>query len=101
MTTQSETRRFLEKLIGEPSFGETIAALRQADESSQASWAKMLGVSRQLLNDVAKGRRKATIDLASKWARILGVSSSVLIQRALQDQLKAAKISLRVKLETA
>jgi transcriptional regulator with XRE-family HTH domain len=102
MTTSSETKKFLNRLIGkEPTFGEVVAALRGSEEISQAAFARKLGVTRQVLNDIESGRRPATLALASKWAKKIGLSPAVLIERAVQDQLNAAKVGLRVRIEAA
>ena len=102
MTTKSDTLKLLESLIDkEPTFGETIAALREADELSQSVFAKKLGVTRQVLNDIEKGRRPASLAIASQWAKKIGLAPAVLVERAVQDQLNAAKMRLRVKIEAA
>ena len=53
-----ETLRYLENLMGEKlTLGSFVHAIRQGEELSQVEFAKMLGISRQVLCDIEHGRR--------------------------------------------
>lgn len=98
----TKAQKYLEKLNKGPlSFGQLLVALRKADEVSQASLAKKLNVSRGLICDIEKERRAASIELAAKIAKILGYPKETLIKQLLDDQLKEAKVKLKVNLEAA
>jgi transcriptional regulator with XRE-family HTH domain len=80
-------------------FGAFIRAFRKADEISQSEFARRLGISRANLCDIEKNRKPVAPLRAARLARKLGVPESVLIQLALQDALRAAKLAYRVELK--
>ena len=86
---------FLEKLTGGP-----LAFARFIQESLEV-FAKRLGVSRGHLCDIEKGRRGVSVARASEWAKALGYHEWQFVSLALQADLDAAGIKLRVKLEAA
>ena len=90
------------KILGGPlTFGEAVEALRVRDEPSQAAFAKKLGISRQYLCDVEKGRRLVSPAQAARFARAFGHPAQVLVKLALQDAMRAARLKLRVAVEAA
>src|SRR6185437_2718885 len=93
----------LEKeILGEPlSFGQAVEALRIRDNLSQVSLASKLGVSRQYLCDVEKGRRLVSPAQAAKFAKTFGHPPNVLVELALQDSVKASGLKLKVTVEAA
>lgn len=93
---------FLEKLRGEPlTLGKLLESIRACDELSQAATARKLGVPRQHLCDIEKGRRPVSPGRAAEFARILGYSEAQFVAMALQDQLRGAGLKMRVKIEAA
>ena len=98
----TKTQNFLKKLNKGPlSFGQLLLALRNADDVSQAQLAKWLGASRGLICDIEKGRRTASIEMAVKIAKTLGYPKEPLIKQLFDDQLREAKLKLKVKIDAA
>ncbi len=88
-------------LKGPVTFGEAVESLRVRDEWSQVEFAKKLGLSRQYLCDVEKGRRLVSPEQAARFARAFGHPAQVLVQLALQDAVSAGGLKLRVAVEAA
>lgn len=103
MSTKSKNAKFfLESLIkGPPSFGKMLHSLRTADEVSQTQLAKKAKVSKGLICDIEKGRRHATIELATNLAQILGYPPESFISILLEEQIRKAKLNFKVTLEKA
>lgn len=106
MTTRkskgSSEREFVESLLGGPlTFGMAVEALRGRDELSQVLLAKRLGISRQYLCDVEKGRRLVSPEQAARFAKAFGHPSHVLVQLALQDAVRESGLKLKVTVEAA
>ena len=91
----------LERQFGPMTLGRFIKVFRQGDEASQTAYAKRLGISKANLCDIEKERKLVGIDRAAKFARVLGLPEAALVQLAMQDQLNAAKIKLRVVVRAA
>ena len=90
------------KLLGGPlSFGEAVEALRIRDEITQVALANKIGISRQYLCDVEKGRRLVSPGQAARFAKAFGHPAHVLVQLALQDAVRAGGLNLRVAVEAA
>jgi transcriptional regulator with XRE-family HTH domain len=99
---KSEARSFLENMMGGPLyFGDHLAAIRKGEEMTLGSFAKLLGVSRQHLCDIEKGRRKVSPERAAKWARVLGYSETTMVQLALQHMVKEAGLKMNVSVQAA
>jgi len=91
-----------ERILGGPlSFGAAVEALRVGDELSQAAFARKLGVSRQYLCDVEKGRRLVSPQQAARFAKAFGHPPNVLVRLALQDAVRAGGLKLKVSVEAA
>ena len=94
--------KYLDKLRGGPlTLGAAINALRVSDEETLEAFSKRLGVSVQHLSDVEKGRRRVSAERAARWAKALGHPAAVFVRLALQEELDAAGIKLRVSVEAA
>src|SRR5438132_10496525 len=90
------------KILGGPlTFGEAVEALRVRDELTQAGFAKRIGISRQYLCDVEKGRRLVSPEQAARFAKAFGHPARVLVQLALQDAVRASGLALKVTVEAA
>jgi transcriptional regulator with XRE-family HTH domain len=99
VSSASELER---KLLGGPlTFGEAVEALRVRDEFTQAAFARKIGISRQYLCDVEKGRRLVSPEQAARFAKAFGHPVSVLVQLGLQDAVRASGLNLRVAVEAA
>lgn len=82
-------------------FGEAIEALRARDEMTQSMLAKRIGISRQYLCDVEKGRRLVSPEQAARFAKAFGHPVRVFVQLALQDAVRASGLKLKVAVEAA
>ena len=98
---KSAAASFLEALVGPPTFGGSLEAIRQGDELSQADFAARLGISKQHLCDIEKGRRGVSVERAAAWAKILGYSEALFVKLAVQDQLARAGLHYNVDLQRA
>jgi transcriptional regulator with XRE-family HTH domain len=95
-------RKHLEKLTGgRLTFGRVIHATRLAEGISLEAFARQLGVSRAYLCDVEKGRRAVSVERAASWARKLGYLEAQYVALALQAEVNAAGLKLRVRVEAA
>jgi transcriptional regulator with XRE-family HTH domain len=91
----------LEREFGALTFGRALNGIRSVEGATLAQFAKRLGVSAQHLSDIEKGRRGVSAERAAEWARRLGHPPSLLVRLALQDELNAAGIKLKVIVEAA
>ena len=98
---KSDAMKFLEGLVGELTFGGLIEAMRQAEEMSQVEFAAKLGISKQHLCDIEKGRKFVSPERAAKFARILGHSEQGFVALALQDIVNQGGLKLKVNVEAA
>lgn len=97
-----ETLLFLESLMGEKlTLGSFILAIRQGEELSQVAFAKMLGVSRQILCDIEHGRRIISPKKAAEYADLLGYSRKQFIRLCLQDMVDREQLGFVVDIEDA
>ncbi len=90
-------REFLEELVGPPTFGDMINAIRLGEEMSLEAFATKLGISRSRLCDIEKGRKGVSVSRAAEWARALGRSESQFVRYALQDEVNNAGLKWRVQ----
>ena len=98
---KSDAMKFSDGLVGKLTFGGLIEAMRQAEEMSQVEFAKKLGVSKQHLCDIEKGRKFVSPERAAKFARILGHSERSFVALALQDIVNQGGLKLKVNVEAA
>jgi len=98
---KSDAMQFLENLVGELTFGGLIEAMCQAEEMSQVDFAKKLGISKQHLCDIEKGRKFVSPERAAKFAKILGHSEKSFVALALQDIVDQGGLKLKVSVEAA
>ena len=89
----------LEKKLGKMTVAKYLKSFRLADEISQVDFAKKLGLSKGNLCDIEKGRKMISPERASKIAKKIKVPEKVLIQLALQDSLRAARLKYKVDLK--
>lgn len=99
---KSQAMTFLEDVMGGPlTFGGHLAAIRKREEMTLDAFAKLLGVSRQHLCDIEKGRRRVSPERAAKWARVLGYSETTMVQLALQYMVEEAGLKMKVSVKAA
>jgi transcriptional regulator with XRE-family HTH domain len=97
-----ETLQYLESLIGgKLTLGSFMLAIRQGEELSQVDFAKMLGVSRQVLCDIEHGRRVISLQKAAEYAELLGYSKKQFVRLCLQDMIDRDHLGLIVDIKTA
>lgn len=95
-----ETLKLLEKISGERlTFGSFILAIRQGEELSQVEFARKLGVSRQILCDIERGRRIISPKKAAEYADLLGYSKKQFVRLCLQDMIDRDDLGLIVEIE--
>ena len=82
-------------------FAAAVEGLRVGNDVSQAAFARKLGVSRQYLCDVEKGRRLVSPEQAARFAKAFGHPPNVLVRLALQDAASASCLKLRVSIDAA
>lgn len=82
----------IRKITGPISFGDMICALRMSKEYSQVTMAEILGISKQELCNIEKGRKMVSVERAKNFALALKMSPKVFAKYALQDQLNLAGI---------
>jgi transcriptional regulator with XRE-family HTH domain len=91
-----------ERILGRPlTLGAAVEGLRVGEELSQVAFAKKLGVSRQYLCDVEKGRRLVSPEQAARFSKVFGHPPAVLVRLALQDAVRASGLNLKVSVEAA
>jgi transcriptional regulator with XRE-family HTH domain len=99
---KSATVKYLEKLRGGPlTFGALLRSIRECDEHTLEGLAKRVGVSRSHLCDIEKGRRGVSAERAARWARILGYPEALFVKLAMQAELDAAGIKLKIDVKAA
>ena len=97
-----EARKFLEGLMGGPlTLGGFLVAIRLGEQQSLAAFAKRLGISRTNLCDIEKGRRSVNLERAAAWAKLLGYADWQFVTLALQDEVRAAGLKLKVSVRAA
>lgn len=99
---KSKTINRLDKIIGhEESFGSMLRAFRLSEGMSQPEFAKLLGLSKQHLCDVERGRRSVDAKKAAKYAKTLGVSELGFVTLAIQDEINKSGLKFRIEVKAA
>ena len=91
----------LEKIFGYMTFGDMLQSLRKCDEITQVQLAKKMKMSRAMLCDIEKGRRKVNITKAKHFARVMGYSEDVFALHILEDLAHEAGYKVKITLEAA
>lgn len=82
-------------------FGMFLRSMREADEIGLSEFASKLGLSRANLCDLEKGRKIPSPERAARIAKYLGIPEVVLIQLAIQDTLRSARLDYQVQIREA
>jgi transcriptional regulator with XRE-family HTH domain len=100
MTTKNglSAKKAIRKITGPISFGEMILSVRVARDLSQVTMALELGISKQELCNIEKGRKLVSVERAKSFAESLDMPPKTFAKYALQDQLSAAGISGEVEI---
>ena len=96
-----DVRKVFEKELGPFTFAMFMRASRTTLGLSQAEMARRLKITRGALCGIEKGRTYVTPEVAAKYAKRAGFSEIVAVEICLQDQLRRAKLNLRVRVELA
>jgi DNA-binding XRE family transcriptional regulator len=100
--TNKSAKMVLERLNGGPlTFGQLVEPIRKCDEISQAELARQLGISKQNLCDLEKGRKTASIERAVKFAQVLNYPVPMFIGTLLEEQVRKAGLKIKIKMEAA
>jgi transcriptional regulator with XRE-family HTH domain len=91
----------LKRKLGPLTFGALIRSIREGEEQSLDAFAKRLGVTRGRLCDIELGRHGVSVERAAQWAKTLGYHPAQFIALALQAQIDAAGVKLRVRVDAA
>lgn len=97
-TKKPFTYRDLEKEYGVLTFAKVIEAHRLGEEMTLTEMAKLLGISKQSLCDLEKGRRIPSPSRAASIADKLGMIPESFIRLAIQDQLRQEDLHYNVSL---
>ena len=93
---------FLTGIVGKLTFGKLLRATRLSDDQSQPEFADKIGISKQHLCDIEKGRKIVSPARAWAWATKLGYHPKQWAELALQDlPEKDGLKGLIVRLEVA
>ncbi len=93
-----KAKKAIRKVTGPISFGEMLNSYRLANDYSQVAMAEILGISKQDLCNIEKGRKLVSIERAKTFAEALGMPSRTFAKYALQDQLSSAGIEGEVEI---
>ncbi len=92
----------LEELAGgRLTLGRCIRSIREGEGMTQVSLAETLGISKSHLCDIEKGRKPVSAAKAASFAQTLGYSVKQFVQLALEDSIRRAGLSYKVKIEAA
>jgi len=94
-------RSSLDKKIGPITFGSFLVSWRLSLGLTQIAFAKKIGISPANLCDIEKGRQLVSAKKAAEVAKKIGYSQTVLVEIALNEQLAAEGLKMRVKAEAA
>ncbi|MEN9836153.1 MAG: hypothetical protein RL011_2346, partial [Pseudomonadota bacterium] len=98
----SDAQQFLNQLTGRLTFAKVIRSTRLSDELSQQDFAAKLGISKQHLCDIEKGRKTVSPARAWAWAKKLGYHPQQWAELALQDLIdKEGLKGVTVRLDVA
>ncbi len=92
----------MEKMVGKITLAKVIHSTRLCDELSQQEFASKLGISKQHLCDIEKGRKVVSPARAWAWAKKLGYHPKQWAELALQDLVEKEGLKgVTVRLDVA
>jgi transcriptional regulator with XRE-family HTH domain len=97
--TGNYTVRDFERKYGTLTLGRFLSSWRLSEEISQKEFAEQLGISPANLCDIEKGRKGVSIDKAVEIARAIGYSPTILVELALQEQVRSSGLDYTVKVK--
>lgn len=100
MSTKKIGTKEIEKEFGPLTFGGLLKAHRMGEEMTQVQFAKLLGLSKQGLNDLESNRKSPTIRRAMGIAKKIGLLPELVVQVVLQDQVNKVNLKLSVSVQS-
>ena len=100
MSTKKMGTKEIEKEFGPLTFGSLLKAHRFGEELTQVQFAKLLGLSKQSLNDLEGNRKSPTIRRAMGIAKKIGLLPELVVQVVLQDQVSKENLKLSVSVKS-
>lgn len=89
----------IRKLTGHISFADILLSLRMTQEMTQVQMSTKLGISKQDLCNIEKGRKDVSVQRAVAFAKSLNMPVKVFAKYVLQDQLKKVGIKGEVEIK--
>jgi len=90
----------IEKLTGEKlTLGRFLWAIRKGEDLSQVEFAEMLGISKQYLCDIERGRKFVSAKAAVEYAEKLEYSTIQFVRLCLQDLVDRQGVSVQVSVK--
>jgi DNA-binding XRE family transcriptional regulator len=100
MSTKRIGTREIEKEFGPLTFAILLKSYRLGEEMSQVEFSKLLGLSKQSLNDLENGRKSPSIRRAIGIAKKISLLPDLVVQVVLQDQVNKEKLKLSVSVKS-
>lgn len=94
-------KKTFERKLGPMTFGGFLSSWRESLGVTQVAFARKLGISAGNLCDIEKGRQLVSAKKAVEIAKKIGYSTTVLVELALNEQLAADGLDIRVRTEVA
>jgi transcriptional regulator with XRE-family HTH domain len=99
---KSKAVKELEKMRKAPlDFQNLLHSIRTTEDISQVDLAERSGTSKAKICDFEKGRRIPSLELGAKLAKALGHSEALFVSKLIEEQIKDAKLKLKIKVEAA
>ena len=98
-TKKTYNLKNLEKSYGPMTMARFLRSWREADDIAPVNFAKSLNITRSNLCDYEKGRKFVGPERAISFAKILGVPEETLLQIAIQDSLRSAKLDYEIEIK--
>lgn len=98
----AEVLKALAALSGKKlTLGNLLWSIRQGEEIMQGEFALQLGISKQYLCDIERGRRFVSPKVAADYAKRLGYSPEQFIRLCLQDLVNRDGVHFHVEVKAA
>lgn len=99
--TKISGKQAVRRITGHISFGDMLQAMRESQDWTQVHMAEKLGISKQDLCNIERGRKLVSVERAVAFARSLKFPVKTFAKYALQDQLHKAGIAGEVIIQDA
>ena len=95
---KNDAQKILEDLDGPLTFARLIKSIRLGREETQEAFGKKIGICKQNVCDLEKGRWLPSTKSAISFARKLGYSPEVFVKMILQEEINSEHLRLEVRL---